>query len=440
MSISRAEYQQRRETLMEKIGQGTAIFRSAPSAVMHNDVEYRFRQDSDFYYLTGFDEEEAVVVLAPHHEEHQFVLFVQPKDLEKETWTGYRVGVEAAKDKFGADEAYSIAELDEKLPQYLQKADCIYYHFGRDETFNEQVLKHWRKLIAQYPKQGTAPSAIADSNFILHPLRQIKSAEELALVRRAIEIGAEAHNKALAMAKPGCYEYEIQAEIEYIFSKNGAISPAYPSIVASGENACILHYIENDKQLQENDLLLIDAGCCYQYYNSDITRTFPVSGKFTAEQKAIYEIVLEAQLAAIAEVKPGNPYNQFHDTAVRILVEGLLSLGILQGDIEEIIKEEKYKPYYMHRTGHWLGLDVHDVGGYKMGEDHWQTLQPGQILTVEPGLYISPHAKPAEGQPKVDERWQGIGVRIEDDVLVTPEGNEVLSAAVPKSIEAMEQG
>ena len=402
MSIS--EYQQRRQTLMEKIGQGTAIFRSAPMAVMHNDVEYRYRQDSDFYYLTGFDEEEAVIVIAPHHEEHQFVLFVQPKDLEKETWTGYRVGVEAAKEKFGADEAYPINELEEKLPQYLQKADCIYYHFGRDEGFNNQVLKQWRKLIAQYPKNGIAPSAIADTNFILHPLRQIKTPQELSLIRQAVDMGVEAHKHAFQVAKAGKYEYEIQAEIEYIFSKNGAMSPAYPSIVASGENACILHYIENKKQLQDNDLLLIDAGCCYQYYNSDITRTFPVSGKFTPEQKAIYEIVLEAQLKAIEEVKPGNTYNQFHDTAVRVLVEGLVDLGILKGDIEEIIQEEKYKPYYMHRTGHWLGLDVHDVGGYKLGEENWQTLQPGNILTVEPGLYISPHAKPAEGQPEVDER------------------------------------
>ncbi|AFZ42810.1 aminopeptidase P [Halothece sp. PCC 7418] len=438
MSISKAEYQQRRETLMEKIGQGTAIFRSAPMAVMHNDVEYRFRQDSDFYYLTGFDEEEAVLVLAPHHEEHQFVLFVQPKDLEKETWTGYRVGVEAAKEKFGADEAYPINELDEKLPQYLEKADCIYYHFGRDEAFNDTVLNHWRKLVRQYQKKGIAPGAIAETNFILHPLRQVKTAEEISLIRKAVEIGVEAHNQALKIAKPGVYEYEVQAEIEYIFSKHGAMSPAYPSIVASGENACILHYIENSKQLQENDLLLIDAGCCYDYYNSDITRTFPVSGKFTGEQKAIYEIVLEAQLKAIEQVKAGNPYNQFHDTALRVLVEGLMDLGILKGDIEEIIKEEKYKPYYMHKTGHWLGIDVHDVGGYKLGEEHWQTLQPGNILTVEPGLYLSPHAKPAEGQPELPEKWHGIGVRIEDDVLVTTEGNEVLSAGVPKSVEDME--
>ncbi len=440
MSISLEEYQQRRQTLMEKIGQGTAIFRSAPLAVMHNDVEYPFRQDSDFYYLSGFDEEEAVLVLAPHHEQHQFILFVQPKNVEKETWTGYRIGVEAAKKEFGADEAYPIEELDEKLPDYLKQADCIYYHFGRDEAFNNKVLNHWRKLIAQFPKRGTAPSAIADTNFILHPLRQVKSDQELSLIRHAVDIATEAHNQALTIAKPGKYEYEIQAEIEYIFSKHGAKSPAYPTIVASGKNACILHYIDNNKQLEENDLLLIDAGCCYQYYNSDITRTFPVSGKFTPEQKTIYELVLEAQLKAIDEVKPGNTYNQFHDKAVRVLVEGLVDLGILQGNVDEIIEQEEYKSYYMHRTGHWLGLDVHDVGGYKVGEDHWQTLQPGQVLTVEPGLYLSPNAKLAEGQPELPQRWHGIGVRIEDDVLVTRDGNEVLSAGVPKSVEAMENG
>lgn len=438
MSISQAEYRQRRETLMAKIGNGTAIFRSAPTAVMHNDVEYPYRQDSDFYYLTGFDEPEAVIVLAPHHEEHRFVLFVQPKDPEKETWTGYLVGVEAAKAQFGADEVYPIDELDEKLPQYLEKADRIYYHLGRDRAFNDKILSHWQRLLATYPKRGTGPVAIEDTNFVFHPLRQRKSPAELDLMRRAVAIAAEAHNHARAFAQPGRNEYEVQAEMEYIFRKHGAIGPAYPSIVASGDNACILHYIENNRQLQAGDLLLIDAGCCYQYYNSDITRTFPVSGKFTPEQKVIYEIVLEAQLKAIEQVKPGSPYNLFHDTAVQVLVEGLIELGILVGEPEEIIKEEKYKPYYMHRTGHWLGLDVHDVGAYKLGEDHWQTLQPGQVLTVEPGIYIAPNVKPAEGQPEVDERWRGIGIRIEDDVLLTPEGHEVLSAAVPKSVEEME--
>lgn len=424
------EYRQRREQLMAKIGSGTAIFRSAPAAVMHNDVEYAYRQDSDFFYLTGFNEAEAVAVIAPHHEEHKFVLFVQPKDLEKETWHGYRAGVEGAKELYGADEAFPIAELAEKLPKYLEKADRIYYHFGRDRTFDQTVLNQWQRLMATYPKRGTGPTAVEDSNIILHPMRLVKSETELALMRKAANISVAAHNRAQEFAKPGRYEYEIQAEIEHTFGLNGC-TPAYPSIVASGYNSCVLHYIENNRQMQENDLLLIDAGCACDYYNADITRTFPVSGKFTTEQQIIYDLVLQAQLQAISQVYPGNPYSKIHETAVRVLVEGLMDLKLLVGDIEEIIKEEKYKPFYMHRTGHWLGLDVHDVGVYQYG-DNPQVLQPGQVLTVEPGIYISPYIKPVEGQPEVPEKWRGIGVRIEDDVLVTLEGQEVLTAGVPK--------
>lgn len=436
--ILHTEYKERREQLMAKIGSGTAIFRSAPVAVMHNDVEYAFRQDSDFYYLTGFNEPEAVAVLAPHHEEHRFVLFVQPKEPEKEVWTGYRTGVEAAKEKYGADEAYSITELDEKLPKYLEKADRIYYQLGRDRSFNDTIITHWQQLMATYPKRGTGPIAIESTNPVLHAMRLVKSAAELEMLRKAVAISVEAHNHAQEFAHPGRYEYEVQAEIEHIFRRHGATGPAYPSIVASGANSCILHYIENDRQMQENDLLLIDAGCSYGYYNADITRTFPVGKTFTPEQKTIYEIVLKAQQDAIAQVQPGNPYNLFHDTAVRVLVEGLMDLGLLAGDIEEIIKEEKYKPFYMHRTGHWLGLDVHDAGVYKHGEN-WQLFQPGHLVTVEPGLYIGPDTQPVEGQPAIDDRWRGIGVRIEDDVLVTESGHDVLTAGVPKSVAEMEQ-
>lgn len=428
-----AEYRQRRQQLMEKIGNGTAIFHSAPLAVMHNDVEYAFRQDSSFFYLTGFDEPEAVVVLAPHHEEHRFVLFVQPRDPEKEVWTGYRTGVEGAKERYGADEAYPIAELNEKLPQYLRDADRIYYHFGSDRAFNDAIVKMWQRLMATYPKTGTGPIALQDSGTILNPMRQVKSLAELELMRKAAAISVEAHNHAKEFAQPGRYEYEIQAEMDYIFRKHGGNGPAYPSIVASGPNSCILHYIENNRQLQAGDLLLIDAGCAYGYYNADITRTFPVSGKFTPEQKIIYEIVLQAQENAIAQVQPGNPYNQTHDTAVRVIVEGLMDLGLLIGDIEEIIKEEKYKPFYMHRTGHWLGLDVHDVGVYQHGETAYD-LQPGNVLTVEPGIYIGPETKPVEGQPEIPDRWRSIGIRIEDDLLVTAVGHEVLTAGVPKSL------
>ncbi|MDB9315553.1 aminopeptidase P N-terminal domain-containing protein [Spirulina sp. CS-785/01] len=432
MSIDAAEYRQRREAFMAKMGNGTAIFRSAPMAVMHNDVEYGFRQDSDFYYLTGFNEPEAVAVLAPHHEEHRYVLFVQPKELDKETWTGYRVGVEQAKAEFGADEVYPINELDEHLPKYLKNSDRILYHLGQEDSFNQRILRHWQRQMRLYQKRGMGPIAIEDPSPTLHPMRQVKSAKEIELMRKAANIAAIAHNRAMAYAKPGVYEYQVQAEIEHTFRIEGGLGFAYPSIVASGDNACILHYIENTRQLQEGDLLLIDAGCSYQYYNSDITRTFPVSGQFTKQQQAIYEIVLEAQLKAIEEVKPDNPYNEFHDIAVCVLVQGLLDLGLLQGDLEEIIKEEKYKPFYMHRTGHWLGLDVHDAGAYQHGEDNWRNFQPGHVVTVEPGIYINPNIQPAEGQPEVPEEWRGIGVRIEDDVLVTTTGHEVLTQDVPK--------
>lgn len=432
-----AEYRDRRQQLMAKIGNGTAIFRSAPMAVMHNDVEYTYRQDSDFFYLTGFNEPEAVAVLAPHHEEHRFILFVQPKERDKEVWTGYRCGVEDAKRIYGADEAYPIAELDEKLPQYLEKAERIYYHLGRDRFFNETILKHWQRLVAMYPRRGIGPMALEDTNVILHPLRLVKSPAELDLMRQAAAISVEAHNQARSIARPGRYEYELQAEMERIFRLRGGMGPAYPSIVASGANACVLHYIENNRQMQNNELLLIDAGCAYGYYNADITRTFPVGGKFTPEQKALYEIVLEAQLKAIEQVQPGNPYNAFHDTAVRVITEGLVELGILKGEVDKLIEESKYKPFYMHRTGHWLGLDVHDVGVYQHGESA-HILQPGNVLTVEPGIYIVPDTKPAEDQPEIDPKWSGIGIRIEDDVLVTDTGYEILTAGVPKLIEELE--
>lgn len=438
MSIH-TEYQQRRQQLMSKIGNGTAIFCSAPMAVMHNDVEYVFRQDSDFFYLTGFNEAQAVAVLAPHHPEHKYVLFVQPKNKQIEVWTGYRCGVDAAKEIYGADEAYSIEELDEKLPEYLKKADRIYYHLGRDRNFNDKVLSHWQRLMRIYPKYGMGPIALENTDPILHGMRLIKSEAELELMRKAAEIGVEAHNRAMEFTQPGRYEYEVQAEIEHIFRLQGGMGPAYPSIVASGDNACVLHYIENNRQMQDGELLLIDAGCSYGYYNSDITRTFPVGGKFTAEQKALYELVLEAQKQAIAQVKPGNPYNLIHDTAVQVLTEGLVELGLLVGEIEELIEEQKYKAFYMHSTGHWLGLDVHDVGVYKHGEDNPQILQPGQVLTVEPGLYIVPDSEPDLYQPEIDPRWVGIGIRIEDDVLVTATGHEVLTANVPKEIADIEK-
>jgi Xaa-Pro aminopeptidase len=410
-------------------------------AVMHNDVEYPFRQDSDFYYLTGFNEPSAVAVIAPHHPEHQFVLFVQPKEREKEVWTGYRVGVEGAKERYGADEAFPIAELEEKLPEYIKDADAIHYRPGHDRAFNQTVYEHWQKQLRQYPRRGRGPISLTDLSPLLHSLRCIKTPAELDLMRTAAEIAADAHNLAREAAKPGVYEYEIQALIDHHFRKNGALGPAYPSIVAAGANACILHYIENSSQMQDGDLLLIDAGCSYHYYNSDITRTFPISGQFSPTQREIYSLVLKAQEAAIAQVKPGNTYNQPHDTAVRTITEGLVELGLLvpaEGqDIDKLIEEEKYKLFYMHRTGHWLGIDVHDVGLYKIGEETWQTFQPGMVLTVEPGIYISTDTS-VEGMEHVGEEWRGIGIRIEDDVLVTESGCEVLTSATPKAIDELE--
>lgn len=432
------EFHQRREQLLAKLGNGTAIFRSASHAVMHNDVEYNFRQDSTFYYFTGFNEADAVAVFAPHHEEHKYILFVQPKDRDKETWTGYRVGVEAAKEEYGADIAYPIAELDEHLPKYVEKADRLYYHLGRDNGFNNRILRLFQRFVGRYDRTGFGPLAIEDPLLLVSSLRLHKSDYEIELMRKAVEIAAEAHQLALDHRKPGLYEYELQAEMERLFRLRGGLGPAYPSIVASGENACILHYTENTRQMQDGDLLLIDAGCSYDYYNSDITRTFPVGDKFTEEQRILYELVLKAQLAAIEQVQPGNPWKQFHETAVRVITEGLLELGLLQGDLEEVIKEAKYKPFFMHGTGHWLGLDVHDIGGRKTG-DNWYSFAPGQVITVEPGIYIRPDFQPAEGQPEVPDRWRGIGIRIEDDVLVTATGNEILTAAVPKSVEAMER-
>jgi Xaa-Pro aminopeptidase len=432
------EYRRRRELLMEKMGKGTAIFGSAPMAVMHHDVEYTYRQDSDFYYLTGFNEAEAVAVIVPHHAEHKFILFVQPKEREKEIWTGYRVGVDAAKAEYGADEAYLISELDEKLPQYLTGADRIYYHMGRDEDLNLKVIQHWQKMLRSYQKRGTGPLSIEDPVTVLHPLRRVKSAAELQLMRQAAQIAAEAHCFAMSFARPGVFEHEVQTEVEYLFRKKGAMGPAYPSIVASGSNACILHYIDNDCQMGEGDLLLIDAGCACGYYNSDITRTFPISGKFSPEQKIIYELVLKAQLACIAKVVPGTTWKEFHDTAVQIITAGLIEIGLLQGDLEELIKEEKYKNFFMHGTGHWLGLDVHDAGGYWNAPEQGYQFQPGNVITVEPGIYISPDIEAAEGQPEIADRWRGIGVRIEDDVLVTAGLPEVLTAAVPKLVQDLE--
>jgi Xaa-Pro aminopeptidase len=416
-------YQRRRQRFLKALGDGVAVLASAPPQVHHSDVEFPFRQDSDFYYLTGFDEPGAIAVFAPHHPEHQFV---------QETWHGIRAGVEGATERFGADVAYAIEEVDQHLPDYLKESSRIYTKLGRDEAFNQRMLQWLNHFQRNRVRTGSGPVGMDDPGMLIHALRLYKDPEELALIERAIAISAEAHQQARALAKPGVYEYEIQALMEYIFRKNGAQGPAYPSIVAAGDNACILHYIENKKKLEAGELLLIDAGCSYGYYNADITRTFPVSGRFSPEQKAVYEVVLDAQKAAIQEVQVGNPYENAHLKAVRVLTEGLVDLGLLSGSIDQLIEENKYREFYMHRTGHWLGLDVHDVGAYKISEQEWHKLAPGNVLTVEPGLYIAPDCE------TVPEAFRGIGIRIEDDVLVTKKGPKVLTHAVPKEIKDLE--
>ena len=431
------EFRQRRKTVMESIGSGTAVFRSAPVAVMHNDVEYAYRQDSDFYYLTGFNEPDAVAVLAPRHEKHHFILFVRPKDPGQETWTGNRAGIAGAIEQYGADEAYEIGELDQKLPQYLEKADSIYYHFGRDQAFNETIIRHWQKLLAALPGKGEGPTAIIDSGTILHPLRMVKSVFEIELMRQAAAISVEAPQAAWDIIRPGRHEYEIQAEIDYVFRRRGGDGPAYPSIVASGPNSCTLHYIDNTRQLQDQDVLVIDAGCAYHFYSADISRTLPVSGRFSPEQRTIYEIVLVAQRQAIAAIRPGRTYQDAFDAAIRTITEGLVDRGLLQGAVDDLIQGGAYKPFFMHRIGHWIGLDVHDCGRYRIGEAS-HCFEPGNVVTVEPGIYIGPATQPVEGQPAIDPRWRDIGVRIEDDVLVTADGNEVLTARLPKKLDEVE--
>lgn len=440
-----SEYRQRRQAVLKALGQNTAVFCSAPPAVMHNDVDYLFRQDSDFFYLTGFNEPGAVLVLSGGHEDHNAVMFVRPKDLEKETWSGYRAGVEATKDRCGVDEVFPIEKLDEELPKYVAPASRLYYHFGRNQAFDSRVLALWQQFLGRMPKKATGPVAVEDSRQFMAQFRRVKSPAEIEMIRQAIAISAEAHSIARDMARPGVYEYEIQAAIENAFRRKGAMGPAYPSIVATGENACILHYVENSQRLEEGDFLLIDAGCAYDYYNADITRTLPVGTKISEEQRILYDLVLRAQLAAIEQVQPGNPFNAFHDAAVRVLTEGFVELGLLKGNVDELIEEKKHKAFYMHGTGHFLGLDVHDAGQLRNRDKTWKPFEPGNIVTVEPGVYISPYYKPEEdsGQPEVAERWKGIGIRIEDDVLVTQTGNEVLTAMVPKTLDvskALETG
>jgi Xaa-Pro aminopeptidase len=422
---------QRRDQFMRHIAGGAAIFPSAPTAIRNSDVEHEYRQDTDFYYLTGFEEPGAVAVLVPDHPEHRFSLFVQPKDREREVWTGWRAGEEGAKRDYGADAAFTIDKLDEELPKLVQQVDRIYYRFGSDPGFDERLIGLMRFFQRERQRNGVGPRAVIDPAEILHEMRLVKNDEELRLLRSAVDITCQGHLAAARAIRPGAYEYEVEAALRYVFRKSGSPRAGYPPIVASGPNATVLHYTSNNRRIEEGDLVLIDAGTELGYYTGDVTRTWPARGCFTEVQKTLYNLVLNAQLEAIKMVRPGGTFIDPHNCAVRILTEGLVGLGLLEGDVDQLINEEKHKKFFMHRTSHWLGMDVHDAGPYKVG-DEWRKLEAGMALTVEPGLYI------AEDLEDVDPLYRGIGIRIEDDLLVTPSGCEVLSASVPKMVEEIE--
>lgn len=425
------EFQRRRKRLMDMMGdESIAIIPTAPVRIRNRDAEYAFRHDSDFYYLTGFAEPESVAVLVPGRPAGEYILFCRERDAKMETWNGLRAGLEGAVAHHGADDAFPIDDLDDILPGLLGDQERIYYAMGNDPAFDHRVLS-WVKQVRDQARSGiNAPDEFISLNHLLHEMRLYKSRQEIKAMRQAARISAAAHRRAMQVCRPGMMEYQIEAEIIHEFMHRGARSPAYSSIVGGGANSCILHYINNNAGLKAGDLLLIDAGAEFESYASDITRTFPVNGVFSAAQRQVYELVLEAQLAAIEMVKPGNHWNDPHDAAVRIMTNGLVSLGILKGRARSLIKEQAYTKYYMHRTGHWLGMDVHDVGDYKL-DGEWRMLEAGMVLTIEPGLYL-----PAgRGLAK---KWWDIGVRIEDDVLVTKDGHDVLSKDTPKTIDEIE--
>jgi len=434
-----AVFADRRDRFLHRLGSAAAVIPAAPLRTHHADVEHAFRQDSDFWYLTGFDEPNAVALFLPHCPDHPYVLFVAAKEASAEVWNGFRWGCEGAVASFGACLAHPLSELETRLPEYLQGAEGIAFRVGRHPQVESLVLNTWSRQLDRAPRSGTAALGLVAPCPILHELRLRKSDEELALMRQAARISAEAHELARSVARPGLSERQVQAVIEQHFLEQGARGPAYGSIVAGGDNACVLHYTANNAELRDGDLLLIDAGCSLSdYYNGDITRTFPINGRFNGEQRALYELVLAAQEAAVAAVRPGATAEEVHGTAVRGLVEGLVELGLLRGGVESLIEQGAYRHLYMHRTGHWLGLDVHDVGAYRLGERQVD-LETGMVLTVEPGLYVSDRLPVPEGQPAIEARWKGIGIRIEDDVVVTGHGHEVLTAAALKATAAMER-
>jgi len=422
-------YARRRSRLAAHMQSGVAIVPTAPERVRNRDAHYPYRFDSYFYYLTGFREPEAVLVVVAG-EQTKSLLFCRDRDPEREVWDGFRHGPAAAKEIFGFDETHAINEIDALMPDLLANQTTVFCHLGADSAWDARVLG-WINEVRNRVRSGVAaPREVKDVHAALDEMRVIKSAGELAIMRRAAEISASAHRRAMRAARPGRAEYEIEAELLHEFRRHGAQAPAYTPIVAAGANACVLHYVENAGVLADGDLLLIDAGCELDGYASDITRTFPVNGKFSGPQKDVYELVLAAQTAAMAEVRPGNTWDRPHEAAVKVLAQGFIDLGLLSGSVEQAIETEAYKKFYMHRTGHWLGLDVHDAGDYKQ-DGKWRALRPGMVLTVEPGCYI----RAGDGVP---ETFANIGVRIEDDVLVTDDGHEVLTVATPKTVAEIE--
>jgi Xaa-Pro aminopeptidase len=427
--IPTAAYAARRAALARNIGNGVAIVATSPERPRNRDAHYPYRYDSYFYYLTGFTEPEAVFVLVGG-ERPRSLLFCRNKDEERETWDGFRYGPEAARTAFAMDDALPIESLDAEIPKLLGDRDRVYFSLGADPAWDAK-LTAWLNAVRAMVRTGVqAPSEVVDVRSLLDAMRLVKDAHELDTMRTAAAISAAAHRRAMSAARPGMFEYQVEAEILHEFVRSGSQAPAYTSIVASGANACVLHYITNRAELKAGELLLIDAGCELDGYAADITRTFPVGSRFQGAQKALYEIVLAAQLKAIEVVRPGNTFNDPHQAAVRVLIDGLIDVGLLAGDADGILESGAYKRFYMHRTGHWLGLDVHDAGDYG-SEGKWKRLEPGMVLTVEPGLYV-------RAADDVPEAFRNIGIRIEDDVLVTPGGNEVLTAAAPKSIPDVE--
>jgi Xaa-Pro aminopeptidase len=428
---TRAEFARRRTQLMRLMGaDAIAILPAAPVRQRNNDVEYNYRPDSDFYYLTGFSEPESVAVLIPGRAAGEFVLFVRERNRERETWDGKRAGPTGAVEQFGADDAFPITDIDEILPGLLEKRSRVYYTMGLNHEFDQRVVG-WVNSLRSQSRSGThPPQEFVALDHVLHDMRLFKSRAELGLMRRSGQIAADAHVRAMRFCRPGRMEYEVMAELLYEFNRHGA-DISYHPIVGGGANSCVLHYRDNNARLNDGELLLVDAGCEYGYYASDITRTYPVGGRFSREQRAVYEIVLEAQRAAISKVKAGNHWNEPHDAAVRAITQGLKRIGLLKGSLPALIKSGAYKSFFMHRTGHWLGMDVHDVGDYKVG-DEWRVFEPGMVLTVEPGIYI------AAGTRSVPRRFWNIGIRIEDDVVVTRSGCEVLTASAPTEPDAIE--